>query len=139
MARICKILIVEDYAEVRELLGGIFELAGYEFATVGTGAEMREKLAADNYDIVVIDVGLPDGDDGFALAEVARAPGRGVILTTGDHQLAERLAASGHHHLLKPFAMRDLVAMTENVLRAAQADCVRRQGNGGQPSPAPVP
>jgi DNA-binding response OmpR family regulator len=137
MTRICKVLIVEDYAEVRELLSGIFELAGYEFATVGTGSEMREELAANDYDIVVIDIGLPGGEDGFMLAEAAKAPGRGVILTTGDHRLVERLAASGHHHLLKPFAMRELVDLAERALAAAQASCVRRQFDG-QPLPTPV-
>lgn len=125
MTRVCKVLIVEDYAEVRELLGGVFELAGYEFSTVANGAEMRKELAAGTYDVVVIDVGLPGGEDGFALAEAAAAPGRGVILTTGDHTLAERLAACNHHHLLKPFAMRELIVLTERVLAAAQADCAR--------------
>jgi DNA-binding response OmpR family regulator len=59
MARICKVLIVENDRHVRDLLGDMFEDEGYLFSTVETGAAMREALDNDDYDIVIIDVTQP--------------------------------------------------------------------------------
>jgi DNA-binding response OmpR family regulator len=60
MARICKVLIVENNDDVRDLLGDIFHDEGFRFAMVETGAEMHDALDEDDYDIVVIDVSQPD-------------------------------------------------------------------------------
>lgn len=56
MARICKVLIVENDRYVRELLGDAFEDEGFLFDTVENGPAMDEALDRDDYDIVVIDV-----------------------------------------------------------------------------------
>src|ERR1700747_1226006 len=70
MARICKVLIVENDDDVRDLLGDIFHDEGFRFAMVKTGAEMHDALDEDDYDIVVIDVTQAGHEDGFALAEM---------------------------------------------------------------------
>src|SRR5947209_19975568 len=97
MARICKVLIVENDDDVRDLLGDIFQDEGFRFAMVKTGAEMREALDEDDYDVVVIDVTQPGYEGGFELGKAARDQGCGVILVTGDHRHQERLLSSGHH------------------------------------------
>jgi DNA-binding response OmpR family regulator len=131
MARICKVLIVENDDHISELLGEVFNEEGFSFTTVETGAEMEEKLDEDDYDIVVIDVTQPSDKDGFALAEIARAQGCGVILTTGDHRHSERLETSGHFYLLKPFRMRDLMTTVDKILTIASIECVRRKRRDG--------
>ena len=78
MARICKVLIVENDEYINELLGEIFEEEGFEFTIVETGAEMEDKIDEDDYDIVMIDVTQPGEKDGFSLAEIAHAQGCGV-------------------------------------------------------------
>lgn len=136
MPQICKVLIVEDHDEVRELLVAAFEDEGFEFVAVGTGVEMRTALDEDDYDITIIDVLLPDGEDGFALAETARELGCGVILITGDHRHIERLDKSGHYHLLKPFRLQDLMALIDRVLAETQNLCRRRKRSDGSGFPA---
>lgn len=136
MARICKVLIVEDHDEVRELLSAAFEDEGYEFVAVRTGAEMRAALDTEDYDIAIIDVLLPGGEDGFALAESARELGCGVILITGDHRHLERLDRSGHCHLLKPFRLHDMMALIDRVLSETANLCVRRRRGDGSRFPA---
>lgn len=139
MARICKVLIVEDHDEVRELLEAAFEDRGFEFAAVETGEEMRAALDADEYDITIIDVLLPGGEDGFALAESARELGCGVILITGDHRHLERLDKSGHYHLLKPFRLHDMMTLIDRVLDESANLCVRRKrGDGSDFSARPA-
>jgi DNA-binding response OmpR family regulator len=131
MARICKVLIVENDDDVRDLLGDIFLDEGFRFAMVKTGAEMRDALDEDDYDIVVIDVTQPGHEDGFALAEIARDQGCGPILVTGDHRHLERLQTSGQHYLLKPFRVQHLVEIVDKILVETAAKCVRRKRGDG--------
>jgi DNA-binding response OmpR family regulator len=136
MARICKVLVVENDDYISELLGEMFNEEGFLFTTVETGAEMEEKLDEEDYDIVVIDVTQPGDKDGFALAEIARAQGCGVILTTGDHRHSERLERSSHFYLLKPFRMRDMMTVVDQILNIAAIECVRRRRRDGSFFPA---
>lgn len=131
MARICKVLIVENDSYVRQLLGDAFDQEGFEFTTIATGAEMADALDADDFDIAVIDVTQPGDKDGVALAEIAHRQGCGVILTTGDERHAERLQQSGRHHLFKPFRIQNLMDLADQILNAAAAQCVRRQRRDG--------
>jgi DNA-binding response OmpR family regulator len=131
MPRICKVLIVENDDDVRNLLGNVFDHEGYHFTQVKTGAEMRQALDADDYDIAVIDITLPGSEDGFALGQIARDQGCGVILITGDHRHRERLEGSGQYYLAKPFRTRQLLEMADRVLTELAAQCVRRKHGDG--------
>jgi DNA-binding response OmpR family regulator len=131
MPRICKVLIVENDDAVRSLLADLFEDEGYAFSTVRTGTEMREALDDDDYDIVVIDVTQPGHEDGFALAQIARDQGCGSILVTGDHRHLERLENSEQHFLLKPFKVRQLLEVADQILVETAAQCVRRKRGDG--------
>jgi DNA-binding response OmpR family regulator len=136
MARICKALIVENDDDVRDLLGDIFQDEGFRFSMVKTGAEMREALDDDDYDVVIVDVTQPGHEDGFALAQIAREQGCGTILVTGDHRHMERLEANGGHYLLKPFRVQQLVEIVDKILAETAARCVRRKRGDGSFFPA---
>lgn len=127
MARVCKVLIVENDDYVRELLRDAFDDEGFLFTAVENGAEMEEALDRDDYDIAVIDLTQPGDRDGLALADIAHAQGCGVILTTGDHRHSERLEQSGRHYLLKPFRIRELMTTVDQILTIASMECVRRK------------
>ena len=134
--RICKVLIVENDAVVRNLVDDAFEHAGYCFSTVESGAEMRRALDTDDHDIVVIDVTQPGGENGFDLAQIARERGCGTVLVTGDHRHLERLAEGDHRYLLKPFRIHELLDIAEKILVETAAQCVRRTRNDGSGFPA---
>jgi len=127
----CKVLVVENDAYIRELLGEVFDEEGFLFESVETGAEMEDKLDEDDFDIVMIDVTQPGEEDGYALAEIAHRQGCGVILTTGDHRHTERLEQSGRHYLLKPFTMQNLMTTVDQILTLASIECVRRKRRDG--------
>ena len=131
MARVCKVLIVENDSYIRDLLGELFEDEGFLFAMVETGPEMEDALDEDDYDIVLIDLVQPGAQDGLGLADIAHERGCGVILTTGDHRHDERLRQSGRHYLLKPFKMQDLMTTVEQILTLASMECVRRKRRDG--------
>jgi two-component system phosphate regulon response regulator OmpR len=128
MDRICKILVVEDDDSVRALLGDILDHTGYEFRLVGGGAEMREALDDEEFDVAIIDVSLRGGEDGLTLAELASEKDCSVILTTGDPERRLHLEASGRRHLIKPFRIKDLTDLVDEVLRDGAALCVKRPG-----------
>jgi len=142
MTKICKILLVEDERDIQDLLHTLFASEGYRFIIVGDGVAMRETLAThDDIDIVIIDVLLPGGVDGLTLAAEVADRGLPVILVTGDHRHFEKLVASGHRHLLKPFPLGSFLEMIETVLRETQRHCERdvpkSQGSCEPISPAP--
>ena len=136
MPRICKVLIVENNDGVRNLLANVFHDEGYRFSIVETGAEMREALDDDDYDVAVIDVTQPGHEDGIALAQIAREQGCAPILVTGDHRHLERLDTSGQDYLLKPFRVQQLIELVDKILVETAAQCVRRKRGDGSFFPA---
>jgi two-component system, OmpR family, response regulator len=126
MDRICNILVVEDDDSVRALLGDVLDHAGYEFTLACNGTEMRAALGAEVFDAAIIDISLRGGEDGFTLGEVASAKGCNVILTTGDPERRVRLEASGRRFLMKPFRMKQLTDLIDEILRDDAALCDRR-------------
>jgi DNA-binding response OmpR family regulator len=130
MTRICNILVVEDDDSVRALLGDVLDYAGYEFTLARDGTEMRAALDAEVFDVAIIDISLRGGEDGFALGEVASEKGCSVILTTGDPERRVRLEAGGRRYLIKPFRMKQLTDLIDEILRDDGALCMRRSSTG---------
>src|SRR5579859_7031924 len=111
--KICRVLIVEDNEEIQALLADAFLGGGYRFAAAADGREMRQALAESDADIVVIDVLLPGGETGLALAREAAARGCGVILITGHPGQIEAVHQSGHPFLAKPFRLEALLQLVD--------------------------
>jgi DNA-binding response OmpR family regulator len=126
MDRICNILVVEDDDSVRALLGDVLDHAGYEFLLARDGTEMRAALDAEVFDVAIIDISLRGGEDGFTLGAVANDKGCSVILTTGDPDRRVRLEASGRRYLMKPFRIKEMTELVDEILRDTAALCVRR-------------
>ena len=117
------------------LLGDVFAHEGYHFTIASDGASMRRGLASPGIDVVIVDVGLPGGETGLALAEEAADRGCGVILVTGHGKFYEDVEKSGHRYLFKPFRLGSLLELVDHVLRETQARCVksRTYGTGAAP------
>ncbi len=130
MTRTCKILVVEDNDGIRDFLHALFEDEGYEIVVVAGGAQMRSAVTRQPFDLALIDVTLPGADDGFALAELARAVGCGVILVTGDARRFDAVASSEYRYLLKPFRVDDLLALVGELLAAAEGGTVNARRVG---------
>jgi two-component system OmpR family response regulator len=123
MTRVCKILVVEDNADIRELLGDLFGYEGYRFDCVGNGEAFRAALATGDVDVAIIDFVVPGPDDGLALAKIATDRGCGVILVTGHHDHFTAVENCGHRYLYKPFAIKSLLELVDETLRATRHKC----------------
>jgi two-component system OmpR family response regulator len=122
MPRTCRVLVVEDNGEIRQLLGDVFALEGYRFAMAENGEAMRRTLEAGDVDVVVIDV-LLNGEQGLDLAKEAAARGCAVVMTTADHSYRGRLEASGHSFILKPYRIGHLLSTVAEALEQTRVDC----------------
>jgi two-component system phosphate regulon response regulator OmpR len=129
--RVCKVLVVEDDRYIQELLGDVFAHEGYRFLCVGTVEAFRRALDEEEaLDVAVIDVVIPGGANGLALAREAAARGLGVILATGHHDHFASVQGSGYSYVLKPFRIAALLEAVEEALAAAKRRCMREAQRG---------
>src|SRR3954453_4742432 len=119
------VLIVEDDADLRGVLSRGLREEGFTVDTVGSGRDALDRVERIVPDVLVIDVGLPD-TDGRDLCQALRARGvqTPVLFLTARDALVDRVAgfdAGGDDYVAKPFALVELVARLEALLRRAGA------------------
>lgn len=115
------ILVIEDDPNLRLALGDNLLAEGYAVRTAATGAEARAELAAHAFDLLVLDVMLPD-EDGYALCRWARGAGvrsRVLMLTarTLEEDVVRGFDAGAQDYLGKPYRLRELLARVRALLR----------------------
>jgi two-component system response regulator MprA len=118
-----KVLIVEDDAELRSVLGRSLREEGFTVDTVGTGADVLQRVESSVPDVFVIDIGLPDAD-GRDVCQALRARGieTPVLFLTARDAVVDRVAgfdAGGDDYVAKPFATVELVARIQALVRRA--------------------
>ncbi len=122
-----RLLIVEDEEGLASALRVGLHREGYAVDVAATCADAREKLAFSAYDLLVLDVNLPDGD-GFELAAEIRSgrvgsasgPDLRILMLTARSRLPDRvrgLDAGADDYLVKPFALVELSARLRALLR----------------------
>jgi PAS domain S-box-containing protein len=116
-----RILLVEDHAATRQTLELLLARRGYRVTTAGTLAEGRTQAARGDFDLLVSDVGLPDGDGAVLMAELRDQRGLKGIALTGygmDEDIARCRAAGFVAHLTKPIRVEALEAALQESLGA---------------------
>ncbi|GAA1341628.1 response regulator transcription factor [Saccharothrix algeriensis] len=116
-----RVLVVEDDDRVARGLLTALRHAGYEVHRVATAADA---VTAPPADVVLLDLGLPDGDGLEVLRELRRRPGTAVIAVTARGEERERvlgLRAGADDYVVKPFGTAELLARVEAVLRRTRA------------------
>ncbi len=122
MANVKKILLVDDDEDLREALAEqLVSTEDFDVFEAGTGAEGIEKLKAGIYDLIILDVGLPD-TDGRELCKKMRKQGVKcpiVILTghDGDADTILGLDAGANDYVTKPFKFPVLLARIRAQMR----------------------
>jgi two-component system alkaline phosphatase synthesis response regulator PhoP len=121
---VARILVVEDEPNVAETLRERLQHAGFEVVHAATAARARTAIAAEPVQLVLLDVGLPDGN-GFDLAPQLRAaaPRAAIIFLTAHGNPEDRvrgLELGADDYLTKPFHFRELLLRIQNCLKRAQ-------------------
>lgn len=116
-----RILVVDDDPEIRKLLARYIESQGFRVLLAASCRELRDKLATNAVDLIVLDVMLPDGS-GLEVCRDLRAQRSSVpiILLTALKEDVDRiigLEIGADDYLGKPFNPRELIARARAVLR----------------------
>lgn len=121
------ILIVEDEAPMITVLQAVLQATGYDYSVAASIADARHLLLISPPDLVLLDLGLPDGD-GKSLIEPATAAGAGVIIVSARHMDLEKIECldrGADDYVDKPYEIGILMAR----VRAA----LRRHGTSAEP------
>ena len=116
-----RILIVEDEPEVADIIRRAVRAAAWSPTVVDRGRDGLAALSTEDYDLAVLDVGLPDLD-GFAICRAARDTGcrTPIIVLTARNALRDRVAgldAGADDYLPKPFDVEELLARLRALAR----------------------
>jgi len=116
------LLLVDDDAELRDLLRDYLGQAGYRVSAVADGREMQRVMAAAPHDLVILDIMLP-GEDGLSLCRRLRAQSRiPILMLTARGDEIDRIVGlemGADDYLAKPFNPRELLARIKSILRRA--------------------
>ncbi|GGG15586.1 DNA-binding response regulator [Rhodococcoides trifolii] len=115
-----RVLVVEDNESIRVAVAADVDASGALVHECSDGRELEKLLDSFRPDLVILDIMLP-GRDGIELMKVVRGTSSaGVILLTARDAVEDRvhgLAAGADDYVVKPFAMAELLARVESVLR----------------------
>ena len=118
-------LIVEDEASIREIVRFHLSLAGFETEEVADGRAALDRVRADRFDLIVLDVMLP-GVDGVTICRAMRSGGpnqrTGVLMLTARDTESDKvigLESGADDYLTKPFGVREFMARVTSVVRRA--------------------
>ncbi len=117
------ILIVDDDARLRQLLDRYLVQNGYLVSTAMDATEARSALEHIEFDLIVLDVMLPDCDGMTLTAELRRATEIPILLLTARGEPEDRirgLEVGADDYLVKPFEPRELLLRIATILRRVQ-------------------
>ncbi len=131
-----KVLIIEDDPSVRALVQAVLKRNEYDVDTAHTVTNGEELASSDNYEMIVLDLGLPDGD-GLELCQTIRGKGitTPILILTAEQETDMKvkcLQLGADDYLTKPFDTEELVARIEAISRrssSGEGDKVLRCGD----------
>ncbi|MBI5054987.1 MAG: response regulator [Nitrospirae bacterium] len=118
------ILIVDDDSELRANLSEILSKKGYHTDEASTGIEAIEKVTANKFDVMLLDLMMPKMSGMDALAEIRkRSPGTKVIMITAFATVDNAVKAikkGASDYISKPFKIEDLHAIIRRALEESR-------------------
>jgi two-component system response regulator MprA len=126
MADTARILVVDDEPAVQDSLARALALAEYDVAQAADGRQALQRLGAEGFGAVILDVSMPHVDGLEVCRRLRRAGDRTpVLMLTARESVDDRVAgldAGADDYLVKPFALRELMARMRALLRRTGED-----------------
>lgn len=120
-----KILLVEDDSQIAAYLGELLRAEGFDTQIAGSKKEAGERLLAQAFDLVLLDVSLPDGNGFSICAEIKREYEIPVIFLTAsgdEYSVVAGLDMGADDYIAKPFRPRELISRIRSVLRRCKKE-----------------
>jgi two-component system KDP operon response regulator KdpE len=114
------VLVVDDEVAILRFLKPALEANDYEMVSAGTVAEALRRIAADAPDIVLLDLGLPDGDGKQVIQRAREWSDLPIIVLSAREREAEKIEAldlGADDYVNKPFQVGELMARMRTALR----------------------
>lgn len=115
-----RVLVVEDDREIRALMQASLSVEGFEVQTAVSLSEAGAMLRHSPPDVIVLDLGLPDGDGVSLVQAVRKSQSTPIIVVSARHQEEQKirlLDAGADDYLTKPFSVGELLARIRVALR----------------------
>ena len=123
------ILVVDEQFTNREALKAILEDKGYRVATAQDGAEVIEMVKSRHYDIIFLDVNLPDMNGVETFEQVKKIDPKVTVVMMSDYndeELVGRAVRGGAYACIyKPFDTKKVIALVEEIRRVKTESCQR--------------
>ena len=119
-----KILIVDDDANIAELIKINFESEGFDTITASNGREAVDKFRSENPSIVIMDVMMPEMDGWEACREIRKTSNTPIIMLTAKGETFDKvlgLELGADDYMVKPFETKELTARVKAVLRRTES------------------
>lgn len=125
-----RVLVIEDTADLCYELVDYLRFSGYDAHGVGSVAGMRQCLEQESWQVLVLDLGLPDGDGTVAAQQIRQRHGLdvGIVMVTARGQVDDRvlgLQSGADAYLVKPVDLRELCAIIDRLAQRVQERLVR--------------
>lgn len=120
-----KILLVEDDGQIASYLGELLRAEGFDTQIAGSKKEESECLLVQAFDLVLLDVSLPDGNGFSICAEIKREYEIPVIFLTAsgdEYSVVAGLDMGADDYIAKPFRPRELISRIRSVLRRCKKE-----------------
>lgn len=133
------ILVIEDEPAIAETLTYALETEGFSPNWCATGAAALAALAAQPYDLAIMDIGLPDVNGFELFREVQRVSAVPVIFLTARSEEIDRIVGlelGADDYISKPFSPREVCARVRTVLRRLKKE--RESESAAQPERIPL-
>lgn len=129
---VANVLLVDDDRRLCGFLTRLLSREGYATRSAYDGSGMRRALADGSYDLVILDLSFPQGDDGLTLARGLRAQtDTPMIMLSGKGATIDKvvgLELGADDYVTKPFEPRELIARIRTVLRRTGSQIVSGPG-----------
>lgn len=118
-----RILMVDDNQEIREVVNILLAGEGYVVDEAGNGREALEKIRADDYDLVILDVMMPGMNGYQACMEIRKSKNTPILFLSAKSQVEDKtlgFSSGGDDYLPKPFSYQELLSRVKALIRRYQ-------------------
>lgn len=114
-----KLLFIEDEKDFAAAVGSYLKGKGFDVSLSSSVEDALTKLKKNSYDLVILDLGLPDGDGLKVCQEIRKKRGAPIIILTAHDATQDKVAglnAGADDYLVKPASLKELVARIDRLL-----------------------